>query len=215
MLPITLVETDRDDFEGPIVELWRGESFIGMVFHDGTDSIVQIYPDGDGDVHDVAVAELQALLDTAVRIVDPDAMEDELAALREAAGGPNSDEGDDWDSVHPATASLLSEFDARAVHRTEDGEGFFPRSLGQSFIARCEELDLAVVEMEGFEFRGGELSADSSMDLAVTPQAMMSWPEFRTYANTTAASALSDWQDRESVVIAFVFQQPDTELIVA
>jgi hypothetical protein len=213
MLPITLIETDREDFEGPIVELWRGEDFIGMVFHDGEASIVQIYPDAEGDVHDLDVAELQSLFDTAIRIVDPHAMDEELAALREAAAAQAP--SDDWGAEHPATTALLGEFDDRAVHRTDDGEGFFPRSIAQSFIARCEELDLAVVEMEGFEFRAGELSSNPAMDLAVTPQAMMSWPEFRTYANTTAANTLAGWPDREHVVVAFVFQQPDTELIVA
>ncbi|KAA3635305.1 MAG: hypothetical protein DWP92_11280 [Armatimonadetes bacterium] len=209
MLPITLVETDRDDFDGPIVEFWRGEDFVGMVFYDGEETIVQFFPDADGDVQDLAVAELQALLDTALRIVDPDALDDELGALREAAGST------DWDEEHPATVELLGEFDARAAHRSDDGEGFFPRSLAQSFIARCEELDLAVVEMEGFSFADGELVAVPDLDLAVTPQSMMSWSQFRTYANSTASNALATWPDRESIVVAFVFQQPDEEIIVA
>ena len=102
MLPITLVETDREDFDGPIVEFWRGEAFIGMVFHDGEDSIVQIYPDADGDVHDLDVAELQTLLDTAIRIVDPAAMDEELALLQEAAGG--GDEATWGADEHPATS---------------------------------------------------------------------------------------------------------------
>lgn len=209
MVPITLVETDRDDFDGPIVEFWRGNDFVGMVFFDGEDTIVQFYPDGDGDIQDLAVVELQTLLDTAIRIVDPDALDEELGALREAAGSP------DWDQEYPATTELLAEFDARAVHRSDEGEGFFPRSLAQSFIARCEELDLAVVEMEGFSTADGELVALPDLDLAVTPQSMMSWPQFRTYANTTAANTLAAWPDRESVVVAFVFQQPDEEIIVA
>ncbi|MCZ7534042.1 MAG: hypothetical protein M5U23_11690 [Acidimicrobiia bacterium] len=209
MIPITLVETDRDDFDGPIVEFWRGDDFVGMVFFDGEDTIVQFYPDSDGDVQDLAVVELQTLLDTAIRIVDPDALEDELGALREAAGSS------DWDQEHPATMELLGEFDARAVHRSDDGEGFFPRSLAQSFIARCEELDLAVVEMEAFIHADGDVVALPDLDLVVTPQPMMSWPQFRTYANSTASNTLASWPDRESEVVAFVFQQPDEEIIVA
>jgi hypothetical protein len=185
-----------------------------MIFHDGEDSIVQIYPDADGDVHDLDVAELQTLLDTAVRIVDPMAMDQELALLQAAAAG-SEDQGSWGSDEHPATAALLKEFDPKSVHRTEEGEGFFPRGVAESFIARCEELDLAVVEMEGFDLRNGELAANPAMDLVVTPQSMMSWSEFRTYANTTAAGALSSWPSRDSIVIAFVFQQPDTELIVA
>lgn len=209
MLPIQLVETDREDFDSPIVELWRGDAFVGMVFHDGTDSIVQIYPDADGDVQDLDVNEFQTLLDTAVRIVDPDAVEGELEALIEATAV----EG--WDAEHPATAELLGEFDALAIHRTDDGEGFFSRSAAQLFIAKCEELDLAVVEMEGFEMVSENLTAVPALDLAVTPQSIMSWSEFRSYANATASTTLSSWPDRDSISIAFVFQQPDAEIIVA
>jgi hypothetical protein len=209
MLPITLVETDRDDFDTPVVELWRGEAFVGMVFYDGTDSIVQIYPASEGEVHDLDVNEIQTLLDTAVRIVDPDVVDGELAALHDATAH------DDWSSEHPATVELLGEFDSLAVHRTKDGEGFFDRTVAHLFIAKCEELDLAVVEMEGFEVVSGELTALPALDLAVTPQSIMSWQEFRTYANATASSALSSWPDRESMAIAFVFQQPDAEIIVA
>ena len=209
MLPIVLVETDRDDFDTPVVELWRGDSFVGMVFYDGTDSIVQIYPASEGDVHDLDVNELQTLLDTAVRIVDPDAVDGELEALHDATAT------EDWGSEHPATAELLGEFDQLAVHRTEDGEGFFDRAVAHLFIAKCEELGLAVVEMEGFERVSGELTAIPALDLAVTPQSVMSWQEFRTYANATASTTLSSWPDRESIAIAFVFQQPDAEIIVA
>ena len=209
MIPITMVETDREDFEGTVVELWRADSFVGMVFFDGTAPIVQIYPDGDDDVHDLDVRELQVLLDTAVRIVDPAALDEDLAELREAARTAG------WEGEHPTTAELLSEFDDRAVHRTEDGEGFFERGVADAFIARCEELDLAVVEMEGFDLVDGELGPDTGLELAVTPQSMMTWSEFRTFANATAASKLAEWPVRESLVVAFVFQQPDAEIIVA
>jgi hypothetical protein len=209
MIPITLIETDREDFDGPVVELWREDSFVGMVFFDGTSPIVQIYPDGDDDVHDLEIGELQVVLDTAVRIVDPSALDEDLAELREAA------KSDEWDGEHPATAELLAEFDGRAVHRTEDGEGFFERAVASSFIARCEELDLAVVEMEGFDLVDGDLQPDAGMELAVTPQSMMTWSEFRTYANATSSAKLAEWPDHEGLVIAFVFQQPDTDIIVA
>ncbi|MEZ5175319.1 MAG: hypothetical protein R2823_03845 [Acidimicrobiia bacterium] len=214
MLPITLVETGRDDFDGPIVEFWRGDDFVGMVFFDGDEAILQVYPDGDGDVQDLSVAELQILLDTAVRIVDPDAVDDEFRDLRLHAGVVAGDDID-WDDVHPATAELLAEFDERVALRTDEGEGFFPRDVAASFIARCEELDLAVVEMEGLELTGDAASAIAGLDLEVVPQPMMSWPQFRSYANATAADTLSGWPDRDSLVVAFVFQQPDEESIVA
>ena len=50
MIPLRIVETEREDFDGPIVELWRDDEFIGMVFWDGETSVVQVYPSKDGDV---------------------------------------------------------------------------------------------------------------------------------------------------------------------
>ncbi|MCL1595226.1 MAG: hypothetical protein M3132_12830 [Actinomycetia bacterium] len=213
MLPIQLAETERDDFDGPIVELWRGDDFVGMIFWDGGAPIVQIYPDSDGDVQDLDINELQRLLDTAVRIVDPTATEDEFADLRNAVAEANQD--DALAAVHPATTELLAEFDDLAVYRTQDGEGFFPKPVAEAFIAKCEELDLAVVEMEGFDLEGDTLVPRPKLDLQVTPQSIMGWSEFRTYANATCQDTLRGWRSRDTLVIAFVFQQPDTETIVA
>ncbi|MGI9584961.1 MAG: hypothetical protein ACR2N7_05165 [Acidimicrobiia bacterium] len=209
MLPLQLVETDRDDFEGPVVELWRGGTFIGMVFWDGEAPILQVYPDGD-DVHDLDVAELQSILDTALRIVDQEGFDEEMEQLREAAAAQTPG-GDD----HPATIELLGEFDSQAVFRTDDGEGFFRRSIAEAFIAKCEELDLAVVEMEGFDLNGEELKALGDLVLETPTQPMMTSSQFRTFANVTAQDTLRLWPSRENLVIAFVFVQPDGESIVA
>jgi hypothetical protein len=210
MIPIRLAETERDDFDGTIVEFWRDDEFIGMVFWDGDSPIVQIYPDGDGDVQDLDVFELQQLLDTAVRMVDPGGDED-FAELRAAVADATSGDED----VHLATADLLSEFDPQAVFRTDDGEGFFPKNVAEAFITKCEELDLAVVEMEGFDLEGSTLVPRPKLDLRVVPQSVMSWSEFRTFANITSHDTLRVWPNRDSLVVAFVFQQPDTETIVA
>lgn len=209
MLPIRLIETEREDFDGPIVEFWRDDDFIGMVFWDGEVPIVQIYPDGQGDVHDLDVRELQLLLDTAVRIVDPDAFDEEMQDLRAATSTQA------WGDEHPATIDLLAEFDPQAVYRTEDGEGLFRSNIARAFISRCEELDLAVVEMEGLDLEGDVVTARQGLDVEVATQPMMTWSEFRAYANTTCQRTLSDWPDDRSLVVAFVFQQPDGETIVA
>jgi len=211
MLPIQLVETERDDFDGTIVEMWRGDDFVCMVFWDGDTPIVQFYPDGSGDVQDLDVREIQQLLDTALQMVDPHAFDDDFSALREAV----AEAAHEADDVHPATAALLTEFDERAVYRTDDGEGFFHRGAAEAFIEKCGELDLCVVEMEGFDLDGETLIPRPQMNLIVTPQKMMSWSEFRTYANATAADALRIWPSRDTLVVAFVIQQPDNETIVA
>jgi hypothetical protein len=211
MLPIRLIETEREDFEGPIVELWRDDVFIGMVFWDGEAAILQVYPDGD-DVHDLDVRELQPILDTATRIVDPEAFDREMDELREAAsaGDPET-----WGDEHPATAALLAEFDSRAVHRSVDGEGFFTKDTAMSFIARCEELDLAVVEMDGLTLADGEVDSIEGLDLELPDQPTMTWSGFRSYCNATAQSVLGSWPGDPALVVAFVLRQPDGEDIVA
>ncbi len=211
MLPIQMVETERDDFEGTIVEMWRGDDFICMVFWDGETPIVQFYPDGEGDVQDLDVREIQQLLDTALQIIDPAAFDDDFASLRDAVAVAAEESSD----VHPATAALLAEFDGRAVYRSGDGEGFFRRGDAEAFIEKCEELDLGIVEMEGFDLEGAKLIPRPQLNLIVTPQKMMSWSEFRTFANATAANTLRVWPSRSSLVVAFVLQQPDAETIVA
>ena len=210
MIPIRLAETERDDFDGPIVEFWREDDFVGMVFWDGESPILQIYPDGAGEVQDLDVFELQQLLDTAVRMVDP-AGDEDFADLKAAVAEANAGDTD----IHQATVDLLAEFDPQAVFRTDDGEGFFPKNVAEAFVARCEELDLAVVEMEGLDLDGTRLLQRPNLILQVQPQSMMTWPEFRTFANITAQDTLRVWPERDSLVVAFVFQQPDAETIVA
>ena len=211
VLPIRIIETEREDFDGPIVELWRDDDFIGLVFWDGEATILQVYPDGGGDVHDLDVRELQMLLDTALRIVDPDAFDAEMDELR----GAVSSQDQEWGEEHPATAELLAEFDELAEHRSEDGEAFFSRDTAAQFIRRCEELDLAIMEMEGLDRRDDQLTADQELVLETAEQPMMTWSQFRAFANLTAQQTLTLWPYRDSLVVAFVFRQPDGVDIVA
>jgi hypothetical protein len=212
MIPLRIVETEREDFDGPIVELWRDDEFIGMVFWDGATSVLQVYPSGDGDVHDLEIRDLLRVLDTAERMVDPTAYEeDEFAELQVAVAA----EADGWQDEDPATLELVEEFDPQAVHRSEEGEGYFTREVADEFIRRCEELGLAVVEVEGFDWDGEQLAARPGLVLTVRPEEMMTWPQFRTYANARAGETIGRWPRRDSIVLAFVVQQPDGETIVA
>jgi hypothetical protein len=212
MIPLRIVETERDDFEGPIAELWRDDDFIGQVFWDGETTIVQIYPASDGDVHDLPVADLLRVLDTAERIVDPLAFDQgDFVQLRQDLSSRTGDR----DTGDEGTNQLMAEFDPLAAYRAEEGEGFFPRDVSERFISRCEELALAVVEMEGFDLEDGQLKPRPGLELMIRPESMMTWPEFRAYANARAADTLASWPRRESLVFAFVIQQPDGESIVA
>lgn len=216
MIPIRIVETDRDDFEGPVVELWRDDEFIGQVFWDGEVPVVQVYPAEEGDVHDLDVNDLMRVLETALAIVDPSALDEELAGLRMVTAiSLGGDETSGWEDEHPATVALVGEFDPRVAHRSDDGEGFFPSGVAEEFIRRCEELDLAVVEMEGFDLDAGTLRPRPGLELVVRPQEIMAWRDFRSYANARALDTLGDWATRDSLVFAFVVQQPDGETFVA
>ncbi len=218
MLPLRIVETEREDFDEPVVEIWMENEFVGMVFWDGSATVVQIYPAGDDDVHDLDVRDLFRVLEMAEKIVDPLAF-DEVEGLIQLGGGraqtKREEPEDDWSDEDPATVELLSEFDPLAAFRSEDGEGFFPRDVAERFVRRCDELRLAVVEMEGFDLVDGELKARPGLELVVRPQPVMSAGEFYLHANATALDHLDGWPRRETLVVAFVVQQQDGETIVA
>ena len=207
MLPLRIVETEREGFDQTVVELWREDEFVGMVFWDGGATVVQIYPTGD-DVHDLEISDLLRVLDTAQRIVDPFAFEQVEDVVQ--LGAKDDDLAED-----PATAALTAEFDPQALHRTEDGEGFFPVAVAAALIDRCQELGLAVVEMEGFDLVSGELKGRPGLTLMIRPEeGTTSFAGFVSYANEQARTHLSNWPQRDSMVIAFVIQQPDGETIV-
>ena len=218
MFPLRIVETEREDFDEPVVEIWMENEFVGMVFWDGSATVVQIYPAGDDDVHDLDVRDLFRVLEMAEKIVDPLAFDEVDGFIQLGAGraqAKREDVEDDWSDEDPATVELLSEFDPLAAFRSEDGEGFFPRDVAERFIRRCDELRLAVVEMEGFDLIDGELKARPGLELVVGPQPVMSPAEFTLHANATALDYLEGWPRRETLVVAFVVQQQDGETIVA
>jgi hypothetical protein len=218
MLPLRIVETDREGFDEPVVEIWMENEFVGMVFWDGSATVVQIYPAGEDDVHDLDVRDLFRVLEMAEKIVDPLAF-DEVGGLIQLGGGrtePKREEStDDWEGEDPATVDLLSEFDPEAAFRSEDGEGFFPRAVAERFVRRCDELRLAVIEMEGFDLVDGALKSRPGLELVIRPQPVMSAAEFCLHANATALDYLDGWPRRDTLVVAFVVQQQDGETIVA
>lgn len=219
MLPLRIVETDREGFDEPVVEIWRDDEFIGMVFWDDEVAVVQVYPDRDGDVYDLDLTEVFRVLSLAEAIVTPEEYrldDDEFGGIEfdvESFEGAGEDEG--WEDEHPATVTLVTEFDPRARHRSADGEGFFRRQDAFDFLARCDELDLAAVEMEGFEFDGSRLKPLPQLVLAISLPGMNNWSVFRPAANALAQETLSEWPVRSSLVVAFVVQQPDGETFVA
>ncbi len=214
MFPLRIVESEREGFDRPVVELWRDDEFIGMVFWDGDVVVAQIYPDDAGDVHDLEVRDLMRVLELAERIVAPDEYEDEEGGFTIRIA-PEEDEGDAWGNEDPATLQLVEEFDSQAVHRTADGEGFFPQPVAEAFIERCEELGLAVVEMEGFDLEGESLVPRPNLNLTVRAPGIDEWGLFRSVANGQARDTLASWRPRPTLVVAFVVQEPGGDTFVA
>ena len=218
MLPLRIVETDREGFDEPVVEIWRDDDFVGMVFWDEEVAVIQVYPDGDGDVYDLDIGELFRVMSLAEAIVTPEEFrvdESEFGGIEFEVDPIEEEAGDDWADEHPSAVALVEGFDPRAKHRTADGEGFFDRHTAFDFIGRCDELDLAVVEMEGFDLDGPQLKPRPELVLAVSLPGMNKWDIFRPAANALAQDTLSDWPSRSSLVVAFVVQQPDGETFVA
>ena len=214
MIPLRFVETDREDFDEPVIELWRDDEFVGMVFWDGEMAVVQIFADAAGEVYDLALSELMHNLDLAEQIVTPE--EFRVAPDRQEAGLREGGEPvDEWAGEHPATLALVEEFDPTAAVRTEDGEGFFRQPTALEFVVRCSELDLAVVEAEGFDLVNGELKARANMVLAVSLPGVSDWAMFRPTANALVTDTIVGWGERDTLVVAFVVQQPDGETFVA
>ncbi len=214
MIPLRIVETDRPEFDEPVVELWRDDAFVGMVFWDGEEPIVQIYPDPDGDVHDVEVNDLLRVLDIATRIVTPvDLLEEEESEYLQAFNDALPD--GEWEQEHPATASLVSEFDARVVLRTEDGEGFYDRQTALDMVDRCEQLGLATVELDGFDLEGAALIPRPELAVAITAPRDLDWGVQRAAANAQVRTALESWPARSTLVAALAIQQSDGEIFVA
>ena len=214
MLPLRIVETDRSDFEQPVVELWREDEFVGMVFWDGEEAIVQIYPDNDGDVYDIAVEDVFRVLELATQIVMPEeqleAQGDELLAAINAAAPEGS-----WDDEDPFTRALTEEFDDQVVYRAEDGEGFFDRETSLALIARCDELGLAVVTMDGFDLEGAVLIPRPELSVAIAAPSGLDWGVRVAAANAQIRDAIDGWDRRPTLVAAIVIQQSDGETFVA
>ena len=185
-----------------------------MVFWDGEESVVQIYPDRDGDVHDLATGDLLRVLDMAVRIVTPlDQFSEDEGEYLEAYNA-TIPEGE-WDEELPSTRTLTSEFDDRVVFRAEDGEGFYGRDVVLEMVDRCEHLGLAVIEVDAFDLEGSVLIPRPELGVFVSAPAGLDPSVRAAAANAQVKDAVSAWPSRPSLVAALVIQQPDGESFVA
>jgi hypothetical protein len=215
MVPLRIIETDRPGFAEPVVELWRDDEFVGMVFWDGEETIVQIYPDGTGDVHDIEMGDLIRTLDMAARIVVPlDQLDEEPGGDYLQAFNESAPEGE-WDEENPATRALTDEFDDRVVFRAEDGEGFYDRESAIEIVERCEQLGLAAIEVDGFDLEGDVLIPRAELGIVIAAPGDIGWGVRAAAANAQVRAALEAWPPRPTLVAAMVIQQPDGETFIA
>ena len=210
MLPVRIIEKDHDDFDEPIVELWRENDFVGYVFWDEDVAVVQFYQDRDGDPFDLDLNEVQRVLDIAGQIVTPELFgeDPELATLSQRIADATGTAGE-WEDEDHRIVELSKEFDALAAHRDLDGEGFFSRSVAEALIARCEGLGVAIIEMEGQDFDGITLTPRPNLHLVIDAQLGSSFDDVRPQANAAVAARLAVWPSRSTLVVSFVVQLPD------
>lgn len=203
---LRLQEDDVAGFDEPVVRLWWDKEFVGQVYWDGDEVVVQIYSDDDGEPFDISLGPLARALVEAEQIVNPnweDQLEDEASA-------------DVEDTDIEETIQLVGEFDARAVHRSHGGEGYFDKTTALEFIDRCDELHLGVTNVEGFDFQGRTLKSRPSLIAQFKPNtASTDWADIAEDLNDQAREVVSRWSDRDTLVVAFVVMEPTGESFIA
>lgn len=180
--------TARDTVQDgePLVELIEEGRLVGYVYEDEGSLLAEFLPDQSGEPWAFDVDDLQHILDAARAILAPE--EPEIAA---AASGE-----------HPVDV-LATEFDALAVRRGEEDEGFYPAQAVAAIFERCGPLDLAVVSMEGFtvfpEFL--EPASGHSIDLGDAHDGEP-WPMFKAGCHVQGLAVLEKWAATPDLAIA-------------
>ena len=186
-----------------LADLIEDEEVVGLAYEDEGDLFVEFYPDAEGEPRLYDVADLQRVLDTVVSMLGGEAAE---APASLPAGGTGGE--------HPVD-TLAAQFDHRASRRGPEDEGFYPFDVATALIARCSDLGLAVVSMDGFTLHPDRLepvggcSADLGDAFRGEP-----WPSFLANCNLQAATLLERWPRRPSFALAFEVQDAEGESFV-
>jgi len=196
-------EVEGDDGDGPLVELVEEDRVVGVVYFDEDATYVEFNPDEDGSAWAFDVEDLQRVLDTARAIVDPDGtfvLEGPLPVEREG---------------HPVD-TLAERFDTAAAMRGEEDEGFYPPEVVAQIITACNELDLAVIVLEGMTREEDEVVPIPGLTAELAEaQAGEAWPVFRAGCNVSAEALLERWGPRDDrFVIAVEVADRDGETYV-
>lgn len=189
-------ERHDPEWGGLVVDLIEEDRVVGLVYEDGGTLFAEFHPDEEGGPWVFEAADLQRALDTAAAMLGVDA---------EEAG-----EG----GIDPVEA-MAAEFDPAAAHRGPEDEGFYPLGVAARMLARCGDLGLAMVYLEGADLRGGELAplAGHQADLGEANEGQP-WALFRAECNTQARALLERWPRRPDFVVAVEVQDASGERFV-
>jgi len=196
-------ERQDPEWGRPVADLIEDGEVVGLAYEDDGELLVEFYPDADGEPRLYDVGDLQRVLDTVVSMLGGESPEPTAPVPPGRPGGE-----------HPVDA-LAAQFDGRAARRGPEDEGFYPYDVSAALIARCSDLGLAVVSMEGFTLHPdraepvGGCSADLADAFGGEP-----WPSFLANCNLQAATLLERWPRRPSFAVAFEVQDAEGEVFV-
>ncbi|MBU1865837.1 MAG: hypothetical protein KKE89_05430 [Actinobacteria bacterium] len=193
---------DRHDpeWDGSVVDLIEEERVVGIVYRDESGLFAEFYPDDEGNPWAFEVADLQRVLDVAAAMLG-----EEPAAVAAPLGEAGQ---------HPVDAVAM-QFDAAAMWRGPEDEGFYPPQVAARILGLCSDLGLAVVFMEGVTVHAGGVDpvpghkAELGKTNSGGPFAL-----FQAECNTQAAALLEHWPRRPDFGIALEVQDGEGEQFV-
>jgi hypothetical protein len=189
---------ERHDAEwgGLVVDLVEEGRVVGLVYEEDGSLFAEFHPDDDGEPWVFEAADLHRALDTAAAML-----------------GIGDGDGDASD-LDPVEA-IAAEFDPAAVLRGPEDEGFYPLPVVARMLARCTDLGLAMVFLEGAEIRGGEATPVSGhkSDLGEANEGQP-WALFMAECNTQARALLERWPRHPGFAIAVEVQDSSGERFV-
>jgi hypothetical protein len=196
-------ERQDDDWGRPVADLIEDGEIVGLAYEDEGRVFVEFYPDADGEPRLYDVPDLQRALDTATAMLGA-----EPGPLAEPDSTPTP-------AVEHPVDALAAEFDRRAARRGPEDEGFYPFEAAFGILARCSDLGLAVVALEGFTLHSGR--EDRVPGCAARPGEAFQgepWPAFLAGCNLQAAAHLEHWPRRPGFAVTFEVQDADGEVFV-
>ena len=196
-MALQLREVTRPDWDGVVVEIREEGEPLGQVFADGPDLLVEWFSPAEG-APVLEVSEVIRVLEVAAAILAP-----------EPPGALPEPVGEDPIEI------LSDEFDAKATLRGAEDEGFFPTRVAAAILARCSDLGMAVVRLEGVRKSAGTTVAVPGC-LAEIGEAHRGeqWPTFVAGCNVQADALLGRWARNAGLLLAIEVEDAGGEVFI-